>query len=373
MDGIPDYRAPFDSNLSVQSFPLISGQPPALDSPRLTLAAATAQNVAFVLACVCPHSEFLAQGPRGGASKALLSPELRQVLEADPVFQAPSVLDRSLIEELQNRVFLRKEGGRGLEDRRRLVSNPLGIVPDGALDAPGEKLLGTGIEHRIELRRLLRWKDLLIVNLGRYEGETAGHGDNGESATKSFGGRDLKEGGVGEGKELSLRGIDRPGVLVQPPRGHGIAATSDLLEIFVIEAEALADLVADSEPAALQFVGSSGEGILSETKVAGPPSSTRRPTRRGGGVRVVKEKGLGTVHLGEIAKELSQPPREDALSVAPIPGEANHLGVLFPRQVEPEELLDPIYKAEVSPEEAQHGGFHERAREREERRESGGG
>ena len=61
---------------------------------------------------------------------------------------------------------------------------------------------------------------------------------------------------------------------MQPPRGHGITATSDLLELFIVEAEALADLVADSEPAALQFVGSSGEGILSETKVAGPPSST---------------------------------------------------------------------------------------------------
>ena len=53
---------------------------------------------------------------------------------------------------------------------------------------------------------------------------------------------------------------------------------------------------------------------------------------------MIKEERLGTVHLGEVAKELSQPPREDALSVAPVPGEANHLGVLFPCQVEPEEL-----------------------------------
>ena len=39
-----------------------------------------------------------------------------------------------------------------------------------------------------------------------------------------------------------------------------------------------------------------------------------------------KEEGLGTVHLGEVTKDLSQPPREDALSVAPVPGEANYLG-----------------------------------------------
>lgn len=60
-------------------------------------------------------------------------------------------------------------------DRRRLVSNPLRKVPDGALDAPGKNSSGARIEHCTDLRGFLRREELLIVNLGRNEGKMIGH------------------------------------------------------------------------------------------------------------------------------------------------------------------------------------------------------
>ena len=257
--------------LHASSRQLPSPRPPplGLDPPTRTH---LRNEVSQTPATVRPAPKHLAQGPGIDGAKAFFCPDPREVLEAHAITRLSSVSYRSLPKELRDEVFPREEGGGRLEHGRGLVSDALAVVPDGDLDAPREELTCLVLEDGVEGGRLLRGGDGDAVYLVGFEGEATGHRHHRQPATEGLAGGHLEEGGIGEGEELRLGGVDRPGVLVEPSHGHGVPSSRDLLGVLVVQAHLATHILADGEAAGLEVVGSSRQHVLAQAKVGARPA-----------------------------------------------------------------------------------------------------